>query len=165
MVSTAGLTFLGPDAIIPIDRALNNFRYAAQLRAVRGRHTFTLGGQLLRRQMNGTEEDAHRGYFSFVSDFGNDGITNLRLGRPSQHIKAIGNVTRGFRNWESALYAGDSWHASQGVTVTAALRYQAISRPYEVNDINTIPFSSDRNNWAPTLGLTGRLPGRWGHLS
>jgi hypothetical protein len=162
MVSTAGLSLLGPDAIIPIDRALNNYRYAAQMRTVRGRHTLTFGGQLLRRQMNGTEMDAHRGYYSFVSDFGNDGITNLRLGLPSQHIKAIGNVTRGFRNWESALYLGDSWNASKSLTVAASLRYQSFTRPYEVNNINTIPYDADRNNWAPTLGLISRLPGRWG---
>lgn len=164
MVSTAGLTTFGPDVITPIDRALNHFRYAAEARALRGSHLLTFGGQVLRRQMNGTEEDAHRGYFSFVSDFGADGITNLRLGRPSQHIKAIGNVTRGFRNWESALYAGDTWRPAQRLTVSAGLRYMSIKRPVEVNGINSIPYDSDLNNWAPTLGLAARLPRFWGVL-
>lgn len=162
MISTAGLTLLGPDAIIPIDRALNDFRQAAQLRALRGKHSFTFGGQLLRRQMNGREEDAHRGYFSFSNDFGSDGITNLRLGRPSQHIKAIGEVARGFRNWESAVYAGDTWQAAPGLTVSMSLRYQPAGRPAEVNGLNSIPYDADLNNWAPALGIAARLPGRWG---
>lgn len=164
MVSTAGLTTFGPDVITPIDRALNHFRYAAQARTVRGRHSLTIGGQLLRRQMNGREEDAHRGYFSFVNDFGTDGITNLRMGRPSQHIRAIGNVTRGFRNWESAVYTGDTWKAANSITVSMGLRLQTSSSPSEVNNWNQIPYGNDFNNVAPSLGVAGRLPRRWGVL-
>ena len=88
------------------------FRYAGRCSASGGKHAWTSGFDLLRRQLNGYETDTHRGYFSFISDFGNDGITNLRLGLPSQNIQATGNVSRGFRNWDMQFFAGDTWQVS-----------------------------------------------------
>ena len=93
MISTAGLITLGPLAgIIPIDRAQNIFRYGGAIDGHRSRHTWTPGFAFLRRQLNGTETDTHRGYFSFSNDFGRAASHNLRLGTPSQHIIAIGDV-------------------------------------------------------------------------
>jgi hypothetical protein len=164
MVSTAGLETLGPQAIIPIDRAVNVFRTAGMVRRAQNRHNWVAGFGVDRRQVNGTETDAHRGYFGFGNDFGNDGITNLRLGRPSQYIVSIGDVHRGFRNWEMQFYAGDTWRWRPGTTITASLRYQPVTVPAEVNGLNTIPYSNDLNNFAPSLGIAHRLPARWGLL-
>jgi len=164
MVSPSGLETLGPQAIIPIDRAQNLYRYAGQLRSTHGSHTWTMGFGLLRRQLNGTETDAHRGYFGFANDFGRDGITNLRLGTPSQYIVSIGDVHRGFRNWEGQLFAGDVWRVSPAITVNYGLRWAPVTQPYEVNNLNTIPYGSDWNNVAPMAGVAARLPGRWGVL-
>jgi hypothetical protein len=162
MVMIAGLTMLGPAANIPIDRASNTFRQAASVRHTAGNHSFTAGADVIRRQLNGLETDAHRGFFSFVNDFGNDAITNLRLGLPTMHLKAIGNVHRGFRNWEFAFYAGDTWRARAGTTVSLGLRFQPVTAPVEVNRFNVVPYSCDCNNFAPTFGLAQRLPGRFG---
>src|SRR5262249_12666882 len=100
LVTISGLDPLGPQAIIPIDRTGNQCRYAALSRSVRGRHTTTAGFDLLRRQLNGIETDAHRGVIAFGNDFGRDAITNLRMGTPTQYIVAIGDTSRGFRNWD-----------------------------------------------------------------
>jgi hypothetical protein len=162
MVLVAGLTTLGPEAIIPIDRSINLFRYAASIRHVAGEHTFIAGADTTRRQLNGTETDAHRGFFSFSNDFGRDGITNFRLGLPSQHIIAIGNVHRGFRNWDLGFYAGDVWRLRPATTVNFGLRYQPVTTPAEVNNLNDVPYDCDCNNLAPTFGIAQRLPARWG---
>ena len=162
MVSISGLATLGPQGSIPIDRAINLFRAAGGFRRTQGRHAWSAGFAVLRRQMNGSETDAHRGYFSFANDFGHDGITNLRLGLPSQHIVSIGNVQRGFRNWDAQLYAGDAWRATANLTLQVGLRYQPVTRPTEVNDLNTIPYGSDWNNLAPQFGLAYRAPPGWG---
>jgi len=164
MISTGGLETLGPQAIIPLDRAMNLFRYAGIVRRAQGRHNFTAGFGIDRRQMNGAETDAHRGYFGFGNDFGRDSITNLRLGTPSQFVGSIGNIHRGYRNWESQFYAGDTWRLRSATTFTYSLRWQPVAVPNEVNDINTIPYSSDLNNLAPALGIAHRLPARWGVL-
>lgn len=164
MVSTGGLTTLGPDAILPIDRAMNLYRNAAQIRQARGRHSLTAGFGVTRRQLNGREVDAHRGFFSFGNDFGRDSITNLRLGKPTQHIISIGDVHRGFRNWDLEFYGGDTWRVNAATTVTASLRYTPVTKPYEVNGLNTIPYDCDCNNAAPALGIARRLGAKWGVL-
>jgi hypothetical protein len=156
MVSVAGLTTLGPLAAIPIDRALNLFRYGAQLRRRSSTHNLTLGFATLRRQLNGQETDAHRGVLSFGNDFGRDSITNFRLGFPTQYIVSLGDIHRGFRNWDIQLYAGDSWRLTPGVQLTYALRYQPVTTPFEVNRRNDIPYPCDCNNLAPQLGLAWR---------
>ncbi|MBI3697888.1 MAG: hypothetical protein HY238_24030 [Acidobacteria bacterium] len=164
MISISGLETLGPQAIIPIDRALDMFRYAGQVRRAAGSHAWSAGFNLLRRQLNGTETDAHRGFFSFSNDFGRDGITNFRLGAPTQHIISIGNVHRGFRNWDMQYYAGDDWHVTPDLTIRYGLRYQPATRPVEANGLNTIPYHCDCNNLAPQFGMAYRLAGAWGIL-
>jgi hypothetical protein len=164
MVSTSGLETLGPQGSIPIDRAHNVFRYAGQLRSVKGRHSWSTGFAILRRQINGFESDAHRGFFSFSNDFGRDAITNLRLGAPTQYIVSIGDVHRGFRSWDSHYYAGDTWNVSSDLSLQYGLRYQPGSRPVEVNGLNVIAYDSDRNNFAPQFGFAYRLPQPWGVL-
>ncbi|MCL5744566.1 MAG: hypothetical protein M1541_11670, partial [Acidobacteria bacterium] len=137
MISTSGLTTLGPNGVIPIDRVINNFRYGGQVRQTRGRHSWRAGFDLLRRQVNGTESDVHSGFFSFGNDFGRDAITNLRLGIPTQHIVSIGDVHRNFRNWDMQYYVGDNWRVRPDLTLTYGLRYQPVTTPYEVHHLNT----------------------------
>ncbi|MCC6389487.1 MAG: TonB-dependent receptor [Bryobacterales bacterium] len=163
-VAITGLTSLGPESGIPINRAQNLFRYSAHARLARGKHNWTVGSQALRRQFNGIESDTHRGYFSFTADFGRDAITNFRLGAPTQYIRAAGNIYRGFRNWDLALYAGDEWRVSKRLTFSLGLRYEPVTTPVEVNGFNTIPYPCDCNNLAPRFGFAWRAPGRAGVL-
>ena len=155
---------LGPTNIIPIDRAQNLIRSAGQLRRVSGTHSWNTGLEVLRRQLNGLETDSYRGYFSFTNDFGRDAITNLRMGTPTQYLLAIGNFNRGFRNWDMQYFGGDTWQVRSTLTLNYGLRYQPVLRPVEVNQLNVLPYASDRNNWAPYFGLAYRLPGEWGVL-
>ncbi|HZT32442.1 MAG TPA: TonB-dependent receptor [Bryobacteraceae bacterium] len=163
-VSVAGLEMLGPLAGIPINRKQNLYRYGGQARRLAGNHEWTAGFNLLRRQLNGLESDTHRGYISFTADFGRDAITNLRMGTPTQNIQAIGNITRGFRNWDMQYYAGDRWRVSPDLTLNFSLRYAPVTTPAEVNHFNTIPYPCDCNNFAPSAGFAWRLPGAWGVL-
>jgi hypothetical protein len=156
-VSPAGLTSLGPDGTIPLDRAQNQIRAAAQVRRTEGAHELTAGFGLTRRQVNGEETDVHRGYFSFSNDFGNTGITNLRLGLPTLHLRSTGDVHRGFRLWESQLYAGDKWRINPRLNLQYGLRWQPVTKPVEVNNLNLIPYDSDWNNLAPNFGFAYRL--------
>lgn len=164
MISTSGLTTLGPSGGIPIDRAENVFRYAAQARHTRGNHSLTAGAQFSRRQFNGIMTDTHRGFFSFAPDFGATAFENLRLGRPSQHLISTGDPYRGYRNNEYLFYAGDEWRARPWLTLSYSLRYEPTARPTEVRHLERIPYDADRNNVGGHFGLAGHLPGEWGVL-
>lgn len=163
-VSPSGLTSLGPDGAIPIDRAQNQIRAAAQIRRTEGAHELTAGFGLTRRQINGRETDVHRGYFSFGNDFGASGITNLRLGRPTLTIRSIGDTHRGFRSWESQFYAGDKWRVNPRLNLHYGLRWQPVTKPVEINNLNSIPYDSDWNNLAPNFGFAYRLAKNFGVL-
>ena len=162
MVSISGLTTLGPLGSIPIDRAQNLFRYAVHLRHAQGNHNWSAGLGVLRRQFNGIESDTNRGFFSFANDFGRDGITNFRLGLPTQHIVTLGDMHRGFRNWDMQYYAGDTWRARAWLSLSFGLRYSPVTRPVEVNGLNVIPYNCDCNNVAPQFGFATFLPGSLG---
>jgi len=164
MVITSGLETLGPQGSIPINRALNLYRYAGQAIHSRGPHAWTAGFSLLRRQLNGSESDAHRGFLQFSNDFGREAVTNLRLGTPFQYILSTGNVHRGFRNWEPQFFAGDDWRAASRLSMSYGLRYQPVAAPVEVNRRNVIPYDCDCNNLAPRFGFAYQLPHRWGVL-
>jgi hypothetical protein len=162
MVSATGLTTLGPLAIIPINRAQNIWRYESHIAKTAGSHSWKAGIQSVRRHLSGSETDAHRGVFSFSNDFGRTGIENLRLGAPSQYIISIGDIHRGFRQWLTALYAGDVWRVNKSLTLNAGLRYEAASRPTEANKLEDIPYDCDCNNAAPRAGFALRLPRSYG---
>ena len=161
-VSPSGLTSLGPDGTIPLDRAQNQIRAAVQVRRADGDHEWSAGFGVTRRQINGAETDVHRGYFSFANDFGADAITNLRLGKPSQHIVSIGDVHRGFRLWETQIYASDKWRINRKLDLQYGLRWQPATKPTEVNNLNVIPYDSDWNNLAPIFGFAYRLAKNFG---
>lgn len=157
-VSGGALTSINSQTILPVDRVQNDYRAGVRLRLVRGRHTLTLGGDVLRRQLNGYDSDNHLGTFSFRANFGNDAITNLRLGRATTYFRGVGEIRRGFRNWDFASYAGDTWQVSPRLTVNLGVRWRPLLRPTEVNGLTRIPNSSDWNNVGPTVGFALRLP-------
>jgi hypothetical protein len=155
---------LGPGSDFPIQRAQNLFRYAAQAIAVRGQHTITTGFEFDRRQINGTESSSHLGVLSFRNDFGRDALTNFRLGAPTRFSGAMGNVHRGFRNWETHVYGGDEWRVTTSLTLTYGVRFQPVAGPVEVNNLTDVPYGCDCNNFAPRFGFAYRLPRDWGIL-
>lgn len=163
VVSIFTIQRLGNDAV-PVDRAINEYVYAGQLRQIRERHSLTAGFSVLRRQFNGREANNHLGTLGFGDDFGRDAITNLRMGAATRYSITIGDTGRGFRNWEMAFYAGDQWRATNSLTLSFGLRYEPSTRPVEVNGIDVVPYGCDCNNIAPSFGFAYRAPGRWGVL-
>jgi hypothetical protein len=155
---------LGPEGMIPIDRAQNRFRAAGLLYHVRGAHTLKFGGELVRFQLNGVETDVHRGFFSFGANFGRDTITNLRMGTPTTYLGSIGDPYRAFRNWELKLFAGALRRVNGALSIQYGLRYEAVTRPVEARGLNVLAYDSDWNTFAPRLGIAWQLPGRAGVL-
>ncbi|MDA1315461.1 MAG: TonB-dependent receptor [Acidobacteria bacterium] len=155
---------VGGTNTVPIDRAQNEFQYAGRLQHITGRHTISAGFELTRRQINGFESNSHLGHFIFSNDFGRSAIDNFLLGTASEYIQSIGNVHRGYRNWDMQYFVGDVWRVSSDWTLNFGLRYQPSTSPFEVDGIETIGYDCDCNNLAPTFGFARRLSNRWGVL-
>ncbi len=159
-----GLNTLGPIPTIPINRRQNRFRYATSVNSQHGRHTFSAGFSGTRLQFNGTEDEASLGIFQYRSDFGNDAITNFRLGLPSSYSIALGTTYRAFRNWELLGYAGDHWAVNNNLTLNYSLRFEPVTRPVDASGRGKLRFDSDWNNVAPSAGFALRLPKKAGTI-
>lgn len=155
-------TTLGPGSNVPLDRIQDFFRYAASLSRTEGKHKLTAGVEAVRLRFNGREASSNRGNWYFRNDFGRDAITNFLMGVPSRYSTGIGELARGFRKWDQAWFAGDTWQAASNLTVNLGLRWQPGVAPHEVNGLTTIPFSCDCNNLAPRAGFAYRPPGNRG---
>ncbi len=160
----SGLQLIGPFNNIPLDRAQNQWLTSYSMQQRRGRHVFAAGASLIRRQSNGIETDGHRRTLQFRNDFGNDLVTNLRLGLPSQFQQSFGNVYRGYRNWDALVFAGDRWSVSNALTLTFGVRWEPTTRPVDVTGHGPLPFDSDWNNVGGNFGFAYRLPGGLGVL-
>jgi hypothetical protein len=163
-VFVQGLNMLGPPFDVPRWRVQNRLRASGAAQHRWGSHTVTYGVAGTRLQYNSDEPEVLRGLFQFNPDFGRDGITNLRVGTPSRYLLSIGTAYRAFRNWELQAYIGDRWQATGRLTVNAALRWEPLTKPWDASGMSRLPFDSDWNNLAPSLGLAYRLPGNWGVL-
>lgn len=157
-------TALGPNSNVPLDRVQNRFRAAAMASTQRGSHRMVAGGEITRLRFNGREASSNRGNFYFRNDFGRDAITNFRLGLASRFSTGLGDMDRGFRNWEQHYFAGDTWQVNSRLTASLSVRYQPFLAPSEVNGLTTIPYRCDCNNFGPRAGLAYRLPGQRGVL-
>ena len=154
----------GPNPLIPVDRAINTYRVAGQTTRTYGDHSLKLGFHFSRIQLNGVEQQAIRGNTQFSDNFGNDAITNFRLGKPTRLLKTVGSFHRGFRQWASQLYVADQWRVSSALSLSMGLRYEFVTTPREVNQFETLPYSCDCNNFAPRFGFAYRLGKNLGTL-
>lgn len=154
---------LGPDSMFPIDRADNRFGWAGLLRRelAAGKHELTLGGDWTRVQLNGVESNNQRGYFQFTNNFGRTAVENLRWGTPSSYEVTLGELARGFRNWKGNIFWGDQWRATGRLQVYFGLRYNALTVPVEIHELDRLPYSCDCNNFSPRLGVAWNLTSSW----
>lgn len=153
-----GLQILGPPSNIPIDRAINQFRYNASMQQRRGSHILAAGFGGTRVQFNGYDSEGARATLQFRDDFGRDMITNLRMGAASTYSAAIGQIARGFRNWELQAFAGDHWTVSPKLTIDYGIRWEPWTRPVDVTGLSHLKIHSDWNNIGGNAGFAYRLP-------
>lgn len=150
---------LGPGPTFPRKRVENRFYFSPGLTHVAGRHTLSAGFLISRIQINDLQSDNARGVFDFVPDFGRTAVQNFLLGTPTDYKLNVGNLYRGFRNWEHAAYFQDVFRPRPDWTFSLGVRYEVMTAPTEVNRLTAIPYHTDANNFAPQFGLAWN-PGR-----
>lgn len=150
---------LGPGTIFPRQRFQNRMELYSDLTRTVGRHTLKAGGSLTRVQVNDLQSYNSRGALSFSPDFGRTGVQNFLLGTPVSFSITLGNLYRGFRNWEHGLFLQDDFRVTPTFSLNWGARYDLETAPTEVNRLTTVAFPTDRNNLAPRFGLAWN-PGR-----
>lgn len=152
---------LGPDSMFPIDRATNTYRGGLAVTHLKGNHQFSWGADYTRFQLNGIESGNLRGYFQFANNFGRTAIENLLMGAPSNYEIALGELSRGYRNYTINGYFADRWQASSRLQVHWGVRWFLDSRPVEVHSMEHIPYDADANNVSPRFSLAWRAGRGW----
>ncbi len=149
---------IGPGVQFPRMRVENRFKLYGNLSRTMGRHTVKFGWSATRSQVNDLQSNNSRGTLWFYPDFGRNAVQNFLLGTPELFTVAIGNLYRGFRNWEQAAFIEDEFHVFPTFSINMGVRYEAETSPKEVNHLGD-PNMPSQNLLAPRFGLAWN-PGR-----
>ena len=147
------ISSIGPGGEYPRKRNQNRFSGNFDFTHQKGQHQWRFGGRTTRIQVNDLQSDNTRGSFSFSDNFGRTTVENFLKGTPTTYNITSGDLYRGFRNWEHALYGQDSYQIRSGVTLNVGLRYEIVTAPTEVNNRMKFNYKTDANNFAPHLAL------------
>ncbi len=156
--SQADLAAIGAGIQFPRLRVENRFKLFSNLSRTMGRHTLKFGWTTTRSQVNDLQSNDNRGVLNFLPDFGRTAVENFLVGTPDLFTIAIGNLYRGFRNWEGAVYAEDEFRVSPVFIVNMGVRYEVETAPTEVNHL-TDPNMPTGQGVAPRFGFAWN-PGR-----
>ena len=165
--SQAELAAIGPGILFPRLRVENRFKEFANLSRTMGRHTLKFGWSTSRSQVNDLQSNTSRGSLSFLPDFGRTTVENFLMGTPDLFTITIGNLYRGFRNWEHVAYVQDEFRVSPTFSLNLGLRFELETSPTEVNHL-TDPRMPTGHGFAPRFGFAwnpnrGRLTIRSGY--
>lgn len=144
---------IGPGTQFPRKRFQNRFSGNWGFSHSSGKHQLRFGGRTTRIQVNDLQSDNSRGKFTFTSNFGRTAVENFLKGTATKFTRTLGDLYRGFRTWENALYVQDSYQMKPGLTVNLGLRHESVTVPSEVNNRTQFSYKTDANNYAPHLGL------------
>jgi len=156
--SQAELAAIGPGIQFPRLRVENRFKMICSLSCTMGWHTLRFGWSTTRVQVNDLQSNNSRGVLNFLPDFGRTAVQNFLLGTPELFTIAIGNLYRGFRNWEHAVYVEDEFRVAPTFSINAGVRYEVETSPTEVNHL-TDPKMPVQHGLGPRFGLAWN-PGR-----
>jgi len=115
-----------------------------------GKHSFRFGATGILRNMEYFRPISGKGYFNFGNgDFTGFPTAEMLAGFTDSY--SIGAQNGYFSNiaYEDGFFAQDSWRASQKLTLQLGLRYDILTRPYEVQNRQA---SFDVNTSSPTYG-------------
>jgi hypothetical protein len=90
----------------------------------RGRHNFTIGGDVRRHQIDLIAQQDPRGSFAFTGAATGHDFADFLLGTPTTASIAFGNADKYVRGNSYAAYISDDWRIGPSFTLTAGLRWE-----------------------------------------
>jgi trimeric autotransporter adhesin len=96
----------------------------ADLFLFRGRHNFTIGGDVRRHAIDLLSQQDPRGSFTFTGAATGHDFADFLLGTPTTASIAFGNADKYFRGMSYAAYITDDWRIGPSFTLTAGVRWE-----------------------------------------
>jgi len=90
----------------------------------RGRHNFTVGGDIRRHHIDILSQQDPRGSFTFTGAATGFDFADFLLGTPSASAIAFGNADKALRAFSYDAYITDDWRIGPAFTVTAGVRWE-----------------------------------------
>ena len=118
---TSGFQF-GPTPQANQYQTQNNYNFVDNLSWVRGRHTFTFGGQYVRVSLNKQFPQVFNGQLFFTNTTGSTDFGNFVGGTPEFSFGGGGVYNHQYRQNNSAVFAQDDWKTTPNLTLNLGLR-------------------------------------------
>ena len=176
-ISITGFSSLGDESHNPQQSATTIYQLTDTATQVRGRHLIKAGVDLRRTQQNAFRDEMSRGFLSFLGVTGN-GLAEMLVGLPSVTGVARLDNHQHLRTYGVYGFVQDIWRVRPDLTLSAGLRYEFNSPSVDAQDranlydpvartlvpvgTGSMPrggYESDKNNFAPRIGLAWR-PGQ-----
>ncbi|MEP7364005.1 MAG: TonB-dependent receptor [Acidobacteriota bacterium] len=176
--SVPGYSPLGDEYNNPQMTHINTFQALDQASWIRGRHHLKFGFDFRRYQQNAFRDIQARGLINFVGYTGN-ALSELLQGLPAVTGIARVDNPQYLRGSSYNAFVNDTWRAAPKLTLTLGVRYEFNTPPhdrynranlYDVATQSLVPvgtgnmpragYTSDRNNFAPRIGLAYTLGSR-----
>lgn len=122
-INVAGFFSFGDNPTAQFVR--NGFEFTDQLRWIRGKHSFTFGGEVARERVDITNQFRQPGTFAFSGDITGLATSDFLLGRLQQFDQGSGEFKNN-RNTFFALYLQDDIKINSRLTLNLGLRYEPL---------------------------------------
>ena len=176
--SVPGYSPLGDEYNNPQQTHINTFQVLDQASWIRGRHQLKFGFDFRRFQQNAFRDIQARGLINFVGYTGN-ALSELLQGLPAVTGIARVDNPQYLRGSSYSAFMNDTWRATPKLTLTLGLRYEFNTPPHDrfnranlydtatrslvavgTGNMPRAGYTSDRNNFAPRIGLAYTLGSR-----
>ncbi|MBL0159334.1 MAG: TonB-dependent receptor [Bryobacterales bacterium] len=137
----SGYASVGNPITGPRDTTQNSIEVFDSLSHVRGKHSFKVGADFRRNQINMAQGIASNGFFVFAPFPISDAFGSFLVGFPVVFFQAGGDMNRGLRNVDFAAYGQDEWRVSPRLTINYGARWE-VSTPY-------VDIRNRMNSWSP----------------
>ena len=137
----SGYASIGDPITGPRETAQNTYEGTDSLSHITGAHSFKLGGDFRRNQINMTEGIASNGFFVFAPFPASDSFASFLMGFPVVFFQGGGDMNRGLRNVDFAVYGQDEWRVTPRLTLNYGLRWE-VSTPF-------VDIRDRMNSWSP----------------
>jgi hypothetical protein len=176
-INITGFATLGHEINSPNANANNTWQFVDQANWVRGKHAWKFGFDFRKVSQNAFRDVQSRGFLSFLGVITGNPLADVLLGLPTVTGRALVDNPQRLRAESYQWFVSDAWRIHPSLLLTAGLRYEFVSPPVDPADraqvynpatggivqvgtggVPRAGYASDKNNFAPRLGLAWTLP-------